>query len=150
MNLKEQITADFKEAFKAKDTVRKNALASLNAEIKNKEIELNKREEGLSEEEVVAVVQSAVKKRKDAVEQFAKGGRSDLAEQEQAEIAVFEKYLPAQLSAAEVAEKVAEILAAAGIEEKSQMGQAMQAVMGQLKGQADGKMIKEAVDNFLQ
>ncbi len=149
MTLKEQIQNDFKEAFKARDEVRKNTLSTLISEIKNKEIEAGEREKGLSDEGVLAVVQTAVKRRKDSIEQFKAGGRDDLVAGETAEVEILEKYLPAQMSDEELEGEVKRILEETGVQTKAEMGKAMGATMAQLKGKADGNRVKAMVEKLL-
>ncbi|MEI7621811.1 MAG: GatB/YqeY domain-containing protein, partial [Candidatus Moraniibacteriota bacterium] len=102
MSLKETITADLKTAMKAGDTLRRDTLRLIDSAIKNGEIEKQKRETGLSDEEVLEVLGRAVKQRQDSIRQFEAGGRPELAEQEKAELEIIMPYLPAQLSQAEI------------------------------------------------
>jgi uncharacterized protein YqeY len=150
MALKQQIIDDFKQAFKEKDMERKNILAMVQSEMKNKEIELMKREAGLSDDEVIQVISKMIKQRKDSAEQFRTGGREELAAQELKEVAILEKYLPEQLSDEAVEKAVKEVLETAGIANKADMGKAMGAAMAKLKGQADGNKVREMVEKLLQ
>ncbi len=149
MTLKEKIQADFKEAFKNKETERKSVLSMLNSEIKNKEIELGKQEKGLSDEEVISVIQKAVKQRKDSAQQYKQGGREELVEKEEAEIKVLETYLPKQLGDDEIETVVKEVIEQIGATSKADMGKVMGAAMGVLKGKADGNKVKEIVEKLL-
>ena len=147
MTLKERLMSDFKDAMKAKDTVKKETINLARAAIK--QIEIDERRD-LSDEEVVGILAKQVKMRKDALADFEKGGRTDLADAYKKEIEVLEIYLPAQLSKDEVAKVVAETAAALGIEGgKQNMGKLMGPVMGKLKGQADGSLVKDVVMEFL-
>ena len=111
MSLKEKITSDLKEAMKAGDTLRRDTLRLIDSAIKNVEIEKQKRETGLSDEEVLEVLGRAVKQRQDSIRQFEAGGRPDLAENERVELEIIVPYLPAQLSQAEIETVVDEIFA---------------------------------------
>jgi len=149
MSLKQKISEDFKEAFKNKELEKKGVLSMVNSEIKNKEIELGKREKGLSDEEVVTVVQKAVKQRKDSVDQFKQGGRTDLAEAEQEEIEILQNYLPEQMSDEEIEEQISKIIEDAGAEGPADIGKVMGLAMGFLKGKADGNKVKQIVEKLL-
>ena len=147
MTLKERLMSDFKDAMKAKDTVKKETINLARAAIK--QVEVDERRE-LSDEEIIAILAKQVKMRKDALADFEKGGRTDLADAYKKEIEVLEIYLPAQLSKEEVAKVVAETAASLGIEGgKQNMGKLMGPVMGKLKGQADGSLVKDVVMEFL-
>jgi len=102
MSLQDQIFQDFKEAFKAGDTERKETLSLVKSAIHNKEIEKGKKEEGLSDEEVLEVLSTEAKKRKDAIEGYDNAGRQEQADKERAELAIIDAYLPSQMSTEEV------------------------------------------------
>ena len=147
MTLKEQLMADFKEALKAHDETAKNTISLARAAIK--QYEVDKREE-LTDEGVLAILQKQVKMRTDALADFVKAGRTDLADGYKAEIAILQKYLPKQLSAEDIAKVVRETAEALGISGgKENMGKLMGPVMGKLKGKADGNAVREAVTAFL-
>lgn len=150
MTLKEQIQADFKEAFKAREMERKNTLSTLISEIKNKEIEVGEREKGLSDEGVLAVIQTAVKRHKDSIEQFKAGGREDLVANEEVELTILEKYLPAQMNDEDLQAEVKQILEEIGVQTKADLGKAMGATMTRLKGKADGNRVKKMVESLLK
>lgn len=148
MTLKERLTEDFKEAMKAKDEVRKNTISLARAAIK--QFEVDNRGTELDDEGVVAILSKQVKMRKDALSDFEKAGRTDLADAYRAEMEVLMAYLPKQLSADEIAAVVKETAAAMGIDGGRQnMGKLMGAVMGKVKGVADGGDVKKAVEAFL-
>lgn len=149
MTLKEKISADFKQAFKDKDSDKKSVLSMVQSEIKNKEIELGKKEQGLSEEEVIAVIGRAVKQRKDSIEQYRSGGREDLAEQEQKEIDILMRYLPEQISDEQIETVVKEVIATTGASTKADIGKVMGMAMAKLKGQADGNKVREIAEKLL-
>lgn len=147
MTIKEQLMADFKEAMKAKDDIAKNTISFARAAIK--QYEVDNREE-LSDEGIVAVLAKQVKMRKDALADFEKAGRTDLAESYKAEIEILNKYLPEQLSEEKVMEIVKATALELGIEGgKQNMGKLMGPVMAKVKGQADGNLVKKVVMEFL-
>jgi|SRR5581483_2115626 len=150
MTLHSQIKEQVKDAMKARDEVRLRVIRGLLAGFTN-ELVATKRmpTDELSDDEVLAVIRRQVKQRKDSIEQFTKGNRADLVESEKAELAVLETYLPAQISREEVM-KVAEMKKTElGITDKSKAGQLMGAVMKELKGNADGNLVKSVVDELL-
>ncbi len=149
MSLKQKLLDDFKLAFKEKNLLKKSVLSMINSEIKNQEIELKKREEGLSDDEVIKVVMRAVKQRKDSKAQYLEGGRKELAEQEQFEISVLEEYLPEQLDTEEIEKKVKEVIDKVGAESMSDIGKVMGMVMKELGGSADGNEVKKAAEKLL-
>ena len=147
MSLKEQLMADFKDAMKAKDEVRKNTISFARAAVKQYEID-NRKE--LDDEGIVAILAKQVKMRKDALSDFEKAGRMDLADAYKQEIEVLQKYLPAQLSADEIRDIVKTTAADLGIEGGMQnMGKLMGAVMGKVKGVADGNDVRKVIEEFL-
>lgn len=149
MSLKQQIIDDFKKAFKEKDAGRKSVLSMINSEIKNQEIALGTRESGLSDDEVQKIVLRAIKQRKDSMEQFEKGGRAELAENEKKEAVILEKYLPEQLGDDELEKVVTEVIEKMGAENKADLGKVMGGVMAELKGKADGNRVREVAERLL-
>lgn len=147
MSLKEQLMSDFKDAMKAKDEVRKNTISFARAAVKQYEID-NRKE--LDDEGIVAILAKQVKMRKDALSDFEKAGRMDLADAYKQEIEVLQKYLPAQLGADEIRDIVKTTAADLGIEGgKQNMGKLMGAVMGKVKGVADGNDVRKVIEEFL-
>jgi len=146
MDFQAKLMSDLKEAMKAGASDKVNVFRMLNAALKNKAIEKGK-DAVLTEEEAMQVLLREAKKRKESVEAFEKGGRLDLADSEKKELAILEVYLPKQMSREEVAAAVEKVLA--GLADKSNQGLVMKAVMGELKGKADGKMISEVVKEKL-
>jgi uncharacterized protein YqeY len=144
MTLNQQIAADLTTAMKAKDTARLSALRMLKAAIMNKGMVEKGRD--LNDAEVLQVVASLVKQRRDSIEQFAKAGRTDLVEKETGEIAVLEHYLPPAVSADEIDAAVSEAIAETGASSPREMGKVMKAVMLKLSGKhVDGRTVNEAV-----
>jgi uncharacterized protein YqeY len=144
--LKEKLSSDLKEAMKAGDAAKRDLLRMLTSAVKNKEIE--KRVE-LTDEQVLEVLASEAKKRKESITQFVAGNRQDLADKEQAELAIISTYLPAQLGEEEVQKIVQETVAELGIKDPKEMGKVMSAVMAKLKGKADGALVSKLVKDAL-
>ena len=147
MNLNQQLGADLTAAMKAKDAARLSALRMLKAAVMNKGVEKGR---DLDDAEVLQVVASLVKQRRDSIEQFEKAGRADLVAKETGEIAVLEHYLPPALSQDEIEAAVAAAIAETGATSPKDMGKVMKAVMPKLAGKnADGKAVNEAVRRTL-
>ena len=143
MPLADQVNADITTAMKGREQARLSALRMLKAAIMNKGVEKGR---DLDDGEVLQVVSSLVKQRRDSVEQFSKAGRTDLAEKESAEIAVLERYLPPAASAADIDAAVAAAIAETGASSPKDIGKVMKAVMPKLAGaSADGRAVNEAV-----
>jgi uncharacterized protein YqeY len=143
MLLRDKVNAEIAAAMKSKDSARLSALRMLKAAIMNKGIE---KSHDLDDAEVLQVVSSLVKQRRDSIEQFSKAGRNDLVEKETAEIKVLDEYLPPAASAAEIDAAVAEAIAETGVTSVKDMGKVMKAVMPRLAGKnADGRAVNEAV-----
>ncbi|MBI4598835.1 GatB/YqeY domain-containing protein [Candidatus Uhrbacteria bacterium] len=146
MSITKRLDQDFVQAMKARHEVELSVLRMLRSALKNRQIELMHE---LSDEEALAVVRSQLKQLKDGLASFEAGKREDLAAQARAEIAVLERYLPAQLPPAEVEKVVRQALAEAGISAKAAMGKAMGVAMKAVAGQADGTAVKAAVEAIL-
>ncbi|OHA88964.1 MAG: hypothetical protein A3C70_00430 [Candidatus Zambryskibacteria bacterium RIFCSPHIGHO2_02_FULL_43_14] len=151
MSLHQDIREQMKEAMKARDAVRLNVIRGLLSSFTNEAIiKKRKPDEELSDDEALSVVVRAVKQRKDSIEQFEKGGRVDLAEVEKVELKILETYLPAQMSREEVVVYVREKLAVqSSALDKSKSGQFVGTIMKELKGKADGAVVKEVIDTEL-
>lgn len=147
MTLKEQIISDMTAAMKAKNAVRTSTLRMVKAAIMHRE------KEGageLSDEDVLKLLRSQLKQRRDSVEQYQKAGRQDLADKETAEISVIESYLPQAASDAEIEQAVADAINETGATSMKDMGAVMKAVMSKLAGKnADGKTVSETVKKKL-
>lgn len=140
--LKERITEDMKAAMRAKEAERLGAIRMLTAAIKQKEVD--ERVE-LDDAGVVGIVDKLLKQRKDSIDAFQKAGRQDLADKEQAEVAVLQAYLPARLSQEEIAAEVKAIVAELGAKGPGDMGKVMGAVKQRLAGKADMGQVSAAV-----
>jgi uncharacterized protein YqeY len=142
MSLKERITEDMKAAMRAKDAERLGTIRLLTAAMKQKEVD--ERIE-LDDAAVIAIVDKLIKQRKDSIEAFEKAARQDLADKEKSEITVLQAYLPARLSADEVAAEVKAIVAELGAKGPGDMGKVMGAVKSRLAGKADMGQVSAAV-----
>lgn len=147
MSLNDTIAAGITTAMKAKDQARLSALRMLKAAVMNKEVEKGRT---LEDPEILQVVASLVKQRRDSIEQFEKAGRTDLVEKESGEMKILEEYLPPAASADEIDAAVAAAIAETGASSAKDMGKVMKAVMPKLAGKhADGKAVNEAVRRTL-
>ena len=147
MSLKEKLAEDLKQAMKDKDQLRKNVITMVRADIKQAEVD--KRIE-LNDSDIIDVISKQAKQRRDALEEFSKGGRNDLMEETQQEIDVLLTYLPEQLSEEEIVKIVGETISEIGANSIKDMGKVMAAVLPKVKGKADGKLVNEAVKKHLQ
>ena len=143
MLLRDRVNADIAAAMKAKDAARLSALRMMKAAITNKGVEKG---HDLEDAEVLQVLASLVKQRRDSIEQFSKAGRTDLVDKETAEVAILQEYLPAAASPEEIDAAVGAAIAETGASTPKDMGKVMKAVMPKLAGKhADGKAVNEAV-----
>jgi uncharacterized protein YqeY len=142
MSIKNQIDEALKEAIRNQNEVAKNALRGLLTAIKNKEKDLKRAPD---DAEILKIISSQIKQRKESIEQFKSGGREDLAEKEAHEIAVLEKFLPKQLSQEELEAIIAECIQETGATTVKDMGKVMKAVMPKVAGRSDGKLVNELV-----
>ena len=143
MALIEQIQKEMVEAMKAKETLRLSVLRGLKTALKNKEIDKMR---PLNENEEIQILQMLVKQRKESIEQFTKGGRPELAAQEQAELKIIETYLPAAVSHEEIERAVNETITEVQASSPKDMGRVMKAVMAKFAGKVvDGKAVNEMV-----
>ena len=146
MSLKEQISADLKEAMKARDQLRVDTLRSTLSGFTYKRVEKGTE---LTAEEELAVLQKQVKQRNDSIAEYTKAGRDDLTEKEVKERDILAKYLPTQKSVAEIRELVRGIIDAIPADTRNQ-GSVMKVVMPQVKGLADGNLVRQIVTEELQ
>ena len=148
MGLFEQISEDIKQAMLAKDKVRLEALRGVKKELL--EAKTAKGSDGnLTEEQGVKILQKMVKQRKDSADIFKQQGRPELAENELAEVAVIEQYLPAQMSDEELTAAVKEIIAEVGATSAKDMGKVMGVASKKLAGKVEGRLISEKVKSLL-
>lgn len=147
MEVLQQIEKDFNQSLKNKDELALLVLRQLKTAISTAEIAKNR--EKLTEEELIKILRSEVKKRKDAADLYKKGGRDELAEKEIKEITVVEKYLPAQLGEDQVRQKVSKVIEKINANGLADMGKVIGAVMKELAGQADGGLVSSIVKEEL-
>lgn len=147
MTLQERLGQDIKAAMLAKDADRLNALRMLKSVIGYVLIE--KKSETLSDTDFVSIVQKEVKKRRDSIEQFEKGGRAELAAKEKQEITVLENFLPQPLSPEDLEKLVRDSIAETGATSKKEMSAVIKAVQTKAAGRADGKSISQLVGKLL-
>ena len=146
MSIQAKIEEDFKKTLKEKKESELGVLRMLKSAIHNKEIE----EKGdLDDEKITAVLRKEIKTRKEAVLDYKKGDRKELAEKEEAEIKVIEKYLPKMLSEDKVKKAVQEVIKETKAESEKDFGKVMGQVMSKLKGQADGNLVSQLVKKEL-
>jgi len=147
MNLKERINQDLKEAMKSGDKVKLETIRSIGALI----LEFEKSGIGreINQDDEVKMLSTAVKKRKDSIEQFRNAGREELALKEERELGILLDYLPNQLSEDEITSEVKRIASEVGAKSKEDFPRLMPMVMKELKGRADGKLVKSIVEKFL-
>jgi len=147
--LHEQIKNGIKEAMLARNQILLKTLRNMVSAFTNELVAKGRKpDEKLTDEEVLVVITRLAKQRKDSIEQFQKGNRDDLVQEESAELAILEKYLPKMMEKAEV-EKIAQTKKdELGITDASKKGMLMAALMKELKGKADGSMVKDAVDSL--
>ncbi|EIP4520325.1 GatB/YqeY domain-containing protein [Campylobacter coli] len=146
MTLKEQILNDIKEAMKQKDDFKRDTLRTLNAAFK--QVEVDERIE-LDNERILKIITSEIKKRKDAIELYSKGGREDLAQKEQEEITLFESYLPQQLSDEELQTALKELIANLGVSSLKDQGLVMKEAKAKFGARVDGKRLNVTLRELL-
>ena len=149
-DIKEQINNDIKTAMRAKNKEMLSVLRMASSAIKDKEIAMRKGEAvNLTDEQVIEVLSSEVKKRKDSITAYEQGGREDLSEKERSELKILEKYLPKQMSDEELEKIVKEIAETHCHASPRDFGKIMGQVMPRVKGKADGNKVSEAVKKVL-
>jgi uncharacterized protein len=145
-----QIQEEIKNAMRAKDAVRLTTLRGVLASFTNESVALKRTpQDKLSDAEAIAVIKRLAKQRKDSIEQFEKGGRNDLAENEKSELKILEEFLPAQMSEEKIREIVLAKKAEMNITDKSKIGQLMGAVIKASDGTADSTLVKKIVEEIL-
>lgn len=146
MSLKEQLLSDMKEAMKEKDVLRKNTVQSVRGAILQQEKDSK---QDVSEEQILDIIMTEIKKRKDALTDFEKGHRPDLIDAANAEIAVLQGYLPAQLSEEELTALVRETIQEVSAVSMKDMGKVMGAITSKVKGKADNSKVSSIVKQCL-
>jgi hypothetical protein len=149
MTLAQRIDSDLKDAMRAKESVRLGVLRMLKSAFKYAVIEKSGAEGELDDAEATQVIRKQVKQRQDSIESFEKGGRPELADKEKSELAILNSYLPAAMSADEIARLVKETIAEVGVTSRAQMGAVMKALGPKVAGRADGKTLSQEVQRQL-
>jgi len=142
MALKEQLDADMKSSMREKDTVKLSVVRMLKSAIKYREIEAMK---PLDDAGVLQVISGEIKRHKDSIDQYRAGNRQDLVEKEEAELAILQAWLPAQLSEAELKALVEAAVVKTGAGGPRDMGAVMKALLPDVQGKADGRLVSELV-----
>ncbi len=150
MDIQNSIQEKIKEAMRAKDQTKLNTLRGALSAFTNESISLKRKpQDKLTNEEALVVIKRLVKQRKDSIEQFKKGGRQDLVDNEEAELKVLEEFLPAQMSEEQIREIVMKKKEEMGEIDKTKIGQFMGAVIKETGGNANGALVKKIVDEVL-
>jgi uncharacterized protein YqeY len=152
MSLKDQLSADLRDAMRSGDEVRKSTLRMLITAIRNAEIPPEGATQGrtdLDDAAVLDVVRKEVKQRRDSIDLYSKANRTDLAQAEEAEVAVLSTYLPQQMSRPEIEAVAREIIARLGAAGPADKGKVMPVIMGELRGKAEGREINSVVTELL-
>jgi uncharacterized protein len=145
--IRERLDSDLKDAMRAKDELKLMTIRAVKSAVKYKEVEGENKV--LDEAGIVSILTTLVKQRRDAIEEYTKASRADLAEKEQKEIVILQRYLPAQLSSEALAAEVKKCIEEAQAKSVKDLGAVMKIVTPRLKGQAEGKAISEEVKNQL-
>ncbi len=143
--MNDTLTADMKAAMKSKDKVSLTTIRALKTAIKNAAIEQGDTDAELDDKAVIAIIRKQIKQRLDSIEQYNTAGRPELAEIEQAEMTVLEKYLPKALSEEEINAAVADVIAETGASSRADMGEVMGLLQKKTEGRAEGKVLSQAV-----
>jgi len=146
MDVREEVASAMVTAAKTKDREALSALRMIKAALHNKEIDLRGE---LTSEDVLQVLSSMVKQRRDSIEQFKKGDRADLVEKEERELAIIQRFMPAQLSQKDIEQEIEKAIVEAGAASVRDMGKVMKILIPKLTGKADGKAVSEMVRKTL-
>ncbi|MDP3042118.1 MAG: GatB/YqeY domain-containing protein [Candidatus Omnitrophota bacterium] len=145
--LAEKIFNDYKEAMKARDTLKSSVLSFLRADMLNQATTMKK--DKLLDAEVIVVIKKQIKQRQDSIQQFTSGGRLEAAEKEKKESEILKGYLPAELSAEQIKSLMEEAIISTGAKDIKDMGRLMKELTAKLAGQADGKLVSDLVKQRL-
>ena len=147
MSLQQRLDDDLKAGMKSSDSLKTSVLRMVKAAIKNKQVE--KRKE-LSDEEIISVISTLTKQRRESIDLFSKGGREDLAEKERQELAILQLYLPGQLSPEDLDRIIMEAISESSAEGVKDIGKIMRLIMPRVQGAADGKVVNQRVRELLE
>jgi uncharacterized protein YqeY len=151
MSLQEQLMNDLKEAMRQQDEIRKRAIRSVIAVIRNAATELDAsgKRVSLDDDDVLVLMSRLAKQRQESIEEFRRGGREDLVAEEEADLAILQEYLPKQLSREEIEVEARQVIAETGAGGPRDMGRVMKPLMVRLQGRADGKVVNQIVRELL-
>jgi uncharacterized protein YqeY len=144
--LKQKLTDDLKQAMRGGDTVKRSVIRLLMAAIKNAEIA---RQKALEDGDILGIIAKEIRQRKESIEAFKQGDRPELAAKEEAEMAILEQYMPAQMSRDEIVAEARQVIKEVGAESIRDKGKVMPQLIAKLKGKADGREINEVVTELL-
>jgi uncharacterized protein len=147
MSLILRVDGDLKASLKGGEALKVSVLRLLKAAVKNRQIDSGRE---LSDEEILSVIASLAKQRRESIEQFSKGGREDLAEKERLELAILQSYMPAQLAPEEIERMILQAIDESGAKGEADLGKVMRVLMPRTKGLADGKWVNSRVRELLQ
>ena len=146
MELKQTLLSDLKGAMKSRDSLKVDTLRLIVSEIKNREIDLH---EELGDEAITALLTTQIKRRKEAAAMYAQGGRTDLKEKEEKEMAIIQVYLPEQVGEEELKQRIQAVITETGAQGAKDMGKIMKVVVPEFKGKAEGDQIRKIVTELL-
>ena len=142
MNLQDEISAALKDAMRAKDEAKLASLRLVLTAIKNREKEVRR---SLENPEIISLISTQIKQRKESIDHYRKAGRDDLVKAEESELQILQAYMPEELSAEEMSQALDEVISEVGAVSIKDMGKVMKAAMAKLAGRADGRVINEMV-----
>ena len=146
MTLNDRLSEDLKKSLKGGNSIKSSVIRLLKSAVKYREIE---KKAPLTDDEIIEVIMSGIKQRRDSIEQFSKGGRSDLVEKESKEIGILQAYLPQPLTDEELADEVKAVMKEVGATSAKDMGKVMKALMPRLKGRAEGTKVSSIVKELM-
>jgi len=146
MSLLQKLDEDLKTALKKSDKLKLSVLRMVKAAVKNQQIDKGRE---LQDEEILAIFSSLAKQRRESIEQFSKGGREDLVQQENQELLILQSYMPVQLSVGELNEMILQAIKESSAEKEADMGKVMKILAPRIKGVADGKWVNNRVREIL-
>ena len=147
MSFQQKLDDDLKGAIKSSDRLKTSVLRMVKAAIKNRQVEKNRE---LSEEEIISVLSTLSKQRRESIDLFSKGGREDLADKEKQELSILQSYLPGQLTQEELDRLIVESIEESSAEGTKDIGKVMRLLMPKVKGAADGKAVNQRVKELLE
>jgi uncharacterized protein YqeY len=147
MSLLQRVDGDLKASLKGGEALKVSVLRLLKAAVKNRQIDSGKE---LSDEEILSVIASLAKQRRESIEQFSRGGREDLAEKERQELTILRSYMPAQLAPEEIEQMILQAIEEAGAKGEADLGKVMRILAPRTRGLADGKWVNSRVRELLQ